>query len=146
MQGWWLNYLPGEPIPVLNNHFWKLVFPDIQPKQVVQLKSLSKNPDQRNTGCDNIREEKSPSLVVICHWGLKALKKQFLSEYCLARNSFRNLCEVRDTFTWRMILTENRTEGRKNISSASGGILFFMLCKIEGYGAWRTLLSVIRQM
>ena len=28
IQGWYLNHLPGEPIPVLNNPFCKEVFPD----------------------------------------------------------------------------------------------------------------------
>ena len=45
IQGWWLNHLPGQPIPVLNNPFCKEVFPDIQPKPpLVQLEAISPHP------------------------------------------------------------------------------------------------------
>jgi len=29
IQGWWLNHLPGEPVPVFNNPFCKEGFPDV---------------------------------------------------------------------------------------------------------------------
>ena len=45
IQGWWLNHLPGEPIPVLNNPFCKEVFPDIQTKlTLMQLEAVSPHP------------------------------------------------------------------------------------------------------
>ena len=45
IQGWWLNPLPGEPIPVLNHPFCKEVFLDIQPKPpLVQLEAISPRP------------------------------------------------------------------------------------------------------
>jgi len=45
IQGWQLNHLPGEPIPVLNHPFCKEVFPDIQPKlTLAQLKAISPHP------------------------------------------------------------------------------------------------------
>jgi len=45
MQEWWLNHLPGEPIPVLNNPFCKGVFPNIQPKfTLVQFEAISPRP------------------------------------------------------------------------------------------------------
>ena len=48
IQGWWLNHLPGEPIPVLYNLFCK-VFPDIQPKlTLAQLEGISPCPVNRN--------------------------------------------------------------------------------------------------
>ena len=40
IQGWWINHIRGEPIPVLNNPFCKEVFPDIQHKlTLAQLKA-----------------------------------------------------------------------------------------------------------
>ena len=60
IQGWWLNHLPGEPIPVLNNPFCKEVFPDIQPKlTLVQLKAISPHP----VSCRQW-EETNPALAV----------------------------------------------------------------------------------
>ena len=61
IQGWWLNHLPGEPIPVLNNSFWKEVFPDIQPKPpLAQLEAISPRP----VTCHQW-EETNPALAVI---------------------------------------------------------------------------------
>jgi len=45
IQGWWLNHLPGQSIPVLNNPFCKEQFPDIQPElTLVQLEAISPRP------------------------------------------------------------------------------------------------------
>ena len=53
IQGWRLNHLPGEPIPVLNNPFCKEVFPDIQPKlTLVQSEAISPH---------SVTSEKKPS-------------------------------------------------------------------------------------
>jgi len=57
IQGWWLNHLPGEPIPVFNNIFLigPKVFPDIQPKlTLVQFEAISPCP---------ITSEKRPTPV-----------------------------------------------------------------------------------
>jgi len=61
IQGWWLNHLPGEPIPVLNSPFCKEVFPDIQPKlTLVQLEAISPHPVTRHQW-----EETNPTLSAI---------------------------------------------------------------------------------
>ena len=45
VQGWWLNHLPGEHIPVLHNPFCKEGFPDIQTKPPLeQLEAISFRP------------------------------------------------------------------------------------------------------
>ena len=59
IQGWRLNHLTGEPIPVINNPFCK-VFPDIQPQlTLAQLKAISPRPVTWQQW-----EETSPALAV----------------------------------------------------------------------------------
>jgi len=42
---WWLNYLPGQPIPMLGNSFSGEIFPNIQSKPpLVQLEASSSCP------------------------------------------------------------------------------------------------------
>jgi len=60
VQGWWLNHLPGEPIPVFTNPFCKEVFPDIQPKlTLAKLEAISPCP----VTCQQW-EETNPALAV----------------------------------------------------------------------------------
>lgn len=60
VQRWWLNHLPGEPIPVLYNPFCKEIFPDIQLKlTLAQLEAISPRP----VTCHQW-EETSPTLAV----------------------------------------------------------------------------------
>ena len=45
IQGWWLNHLPGESIPVLNHSFCKGSFSHTQPKAPLeQLEAISPHP------------------------------------------------------------------------------------------------------
>jgi len=71
IQGWSLNHLPGEPIPVLNNPFSKDVFPDIQPKlTLMQLEAISPRP----VTCQQW-EETNPALAVSTFQILEESKK-----------------------------------------------------------------------
>jgi len=60
-QRWWLNHLPGEPIPVLNDPSYKEIFPDFQPKTpLAQREAISPHP----VICHQWEETK-PALTVI---------------------------------------------------------------------------------
>jgi len=45
LQGWGLNHLPGQPVPMPDHSFSKEIFPNIQPKPpLTRLKAIASRP------------------------------------------------------------------------------------------------------
>ena len=59
LQGWWLHHLQGQPIPVPDHSFRKIVFPNVQPKSpLAQLEAIPSGPLNSYA-----REEADPQLT-----------------------------------------------------------------------------------
>ena len=85
MQGWWLNHLPGEPVPVLNNPFCKEVFPNVQPKlTLVQLEAIFPCPVTCHQWEETILQFQ-PKCTPILVYDSSALHFYMFLCYCLAK-------------------------------------------------------------
>ncbi|KAK4829457.1 LOW QUALITY PROTEIN: hypothetical protein QYF61_004675, partial [Mycteria americana] len=99
-QGWRLNHFPGQPVPMLDNPFSEVKFPNIQSKPpLVQLEAISSHPITCYLGAETDPHLTTPSFQVVVESDkvspqppfLQAKQPQF-SQPLLIRLTLHQLC------------------------------------------------------